>query len=324
MFDDMMAFDYVDLINQLQRPFENISLEFEQTAVAPDTCAVFISETMVVRIGIATGKEHDLLAAEADRPARSRFSSDMVEAMLEDVVDTLVITVEDGPAGSTSEALKLTTCYHATRHLLNQAEASLVHWGQTNTLYVSDEFDIPVGLGYTPQPRRPRRAAAAHTAERPAMGLVAADAGPFGMPNAELANTYDRLEEKMLNVVRTSPPAPEQRDAAPTAETAIDPAREEDRLRRARNRIFAGDLIENGEVDRPAPAQSIGPLQQIAVYLMTITVLLLSFPIGFVMLVYNLVRGEDLNLTARAMALTGVGIGMTSNVEIAQALSFLV
>lgn len=326
MFDDMMAFDYVDLINELQRPFRNISLEFEQTAMAPDTCAVFINENMVVRIGIATGNEDELAANAAGRPERSRFSSDMVDALLEDVQDHIVVSVEDGPAGSASEAMKLTVCYHATRHLLNQPEACLVHWSHTNTLYVSDEFDVPVGLGYTPQPQRPQKKPATVTLLRPAAAAAEAASAAsthFGGSHLAVADTHNRLDEQLMNVVR---PSPMRHDAEEELNkvVSVDPAREEDRLRRARGRIFAGDLIENTLSQRHTQQKSIGTLQQIAVYLMTITILVLSFPIGFIMLVYNLVRGESMNATARVMALTGVGVGVTSDLAISQALSFLV
>jgi hypothetical protein len=59
------------------------------------------------------------------------------------------------------------------------------------------------------------------------------------------------------------------------------------------------------------------------VYVMTITLMVLSFPIGFAMLVYNVLRGENLQATARIMSLTGVGLGFTT-VNVSQALAGIV
>lgn len=339
MFDGQIDVDFASLIAELQRPFRNIALEFEQTALAPDSHAVFIAEDMVLRISKVHVDEEDLLADTAKRPEKSRFSSDLVDAMLEDVQDTLEIAVEDGPGGKCPDSIKLTACYHVTRHLLRNREASLVHWHFTDTLYVSEEFDLPQGLGYTPQPRRPSRAYDMVMTERPAQPLLEADIrraeenlrarkeaeqkNRFEESHLAVADTHNRLDEQMLNVVRM---VNEEAEAVSDEErmVVIDPSREEDRLRRARNRIFAGDLIESVDMERQPPEEPIGLPQQLAVYLMSITMMMLSFPVGFIMLVYNLVRGENVNLTARAMALTGVGVGMVSTTGVAQYLSILV
>ncbi|KAJ54588.1 hypothetical protein ACMU_17940 [Actibacterium mucosum KCTC 23349] len=288
MYDDLLDVDYVDLINELQDVFGEMDVEFEQTALAPDTCAVFLLEDVVVRVGVS--QQQIARAERASRPPRSRYSKELVEALLEDVQDVMTVTVEDGPGGSLNQAAKTDLCYAATRHLLNAEEASLVHWHASDTLFASDEFKLP------------------------------ATNEAFAASHLEVADTHERLDAEMMNVVRMDPAPLETQDMI---QAMIDPERGEEDLRRARRRIFAGDLIEGSEPSREAPIERIGAGQQLVVYLMTTVVLLMSFPIGFVMLVYNLVRGEDLNLSARATALTGVGFGITQNPELIQALAFL-
>ena len=62
--------------------------------------------------------------------------------------------------------------------------------------------------------------------------------------------------------------------------------------------------------DRDAPEEKAGPVEQLTVYTMTMTLMVLAFPIGFAMLIYNILGGENLKATSRAMALTGIGMGM--------------
>lgn len=314
LFDAVKAVDYIDLVGDLQRPLANISLEFEQTAVAPDTCAVFINDDMVLRVGIPASSQDLADAEDAALPDHSRFSSDLVDELFDDVQSCLTITVEDGAGGYCSEALKTAACYHVTRYVTDQMAASMVHWGPTDTVYVAEEFDLPTTAKTAPTPRHPVRAAETQT-ERPTIeGLAeAARKAVFGEGHLAVADMHERLDARMQSAV-----------AANADETRLQDGREEERLRRARNRIFAGDLIERDEPVRREPTQQIGALQQAATYVMTITMLVISFPIGFVMLVHNLVRGEDMMLTARAMALTGVGVGVTQHPQFAQALSYFV
>lgn len=290
MFDDLLDVDYVDLINELQPVFDGMDVVFEQSAVAPDTCAVFIAENLVVRVGVA--QQQIARAERAARPHRSRYSSELVEALLEDVQDVITITAEDGPAGASPTALKRDICHQVTRYMLTADEASMVHWHDTDTLFATDEFVVP------------------------------AASQAFAADHLEVADNHKRLDAEMLNVVRMAPVA-EQPELQMADAAQVDLARGEEDLRRARRRIFAGDLIEGCEPTRAAPVARIGAGQQLVVYLMTTIVLLMSFPIGFVMLVYNLVRGEDLNLSARATAMTGVGFGFAQNTDLIQALSFL-
>lgn len=49
---------------------------------------------------------------------------------------------------------------------------------------------------------------------------------------------------------------------------------------------------------------------RVAVHTMNTTLMLVSLPIGASMMTYSILRGEDINLTARAMAITGTLVGL--------------
>jgi len=120
-----------------------------------------------------------------------------------------------------------------------------------------------------------------------------------------------RLDAASRNV--DPPPAPQDRSLGegegPQADRA-DP--QEDALRTARMAIFASDLIRN--IDRPAPPDmrpQIGLAEQLTVYVMSVTLMVLSFPVGVGVLFLNILTGANLRVTSHAMALTGFGFALT-------------
>ncbi len=73
---------------------------------------------------------------------------------------------------------------------------------------------------------------------------------------------------------------------------------------------FLRNMIVVEDVKLEAPAERVGTVEQLSVYTMTVTLMVLAFPVGFAMLIYNILGGENLRATARAMALTGTMMGL--------------
>ena len=61
----------------------------------------------------------------------------------------------------------------------------------------------------------------------------------------------------------------------------------------------------------PPATEPTGSLpQRLTIYLMNIALMLVALPVGCALLVYNLVRGEDLRTSARAIAMASTLIGL--------------
>jgi hypothetical protein len=52
---------------------------------------------------------------------------------------------------------------------------------------------------------------------------------------------------------------------------------------------------------------------RLTVYALNATLLIMAFPVGFGMLVFNILGGENLRTTAHVMALTGMGIALSAS-----------
>ncbi|MGB8622432.1 MAG: hypothetical protein WCD16_06415 [Paracoccaceae bacterium] len=321
LFDGPLEVDFIDLINELQRPFRNIALEFDETAVAEGSHAMFISEGMVVRISYGPKQDFVPRLKNAERPVNPRVSTAIVDALVQNIRASLVVAVEDGPSRSTPERTRLAACYHVVRHLLRRHEASLVHWGLSNTLFTAEEFESPAAMGASTQPARPERRRGARATARPDMAFALTN-GAFAQVDTAVSHTHARLDENFARVVSEDEQADEEsaRLRATYPETG---GREAERLRRERDKIFADDLIETRDETRRQPREEIGLIEQLTVYVMTVTIMVLSFPVGFAMLIYTVFRGENLTVTARAMALTGLGVGLAS-MDFTQAVSMMV
>lgn len=64
-------------------------------------------------------------------------------------------------------------------------------------------------------------------------------------------------------------------------------------------------------VTRQPTQRGKAPLpQRLTIYTMNATLMLVALPVGSAILVYNMIRGEDLNLNARAIAATGTIVGL--------------
>ena len=73
---------------------------------------------------------------------------------------------------------------------------------------------------------------------------------------------------------------------------------------------FKSDLVQYESTDFTERAETRDPIAQLTVYAMNATVLVLAFPVGFGLLIFNILGGENLRTTAHVLSLTGTGVGV--------------
>ena len=333
LFDAPPEIDFVGLVNELKRPFRNIALDFDEIEMDEDLYALFTSDRLSLRIARGQAPVSAQAVQEAGRPARVAEDDTGLEALQRDFPDTLTVSVADGVARSVPERLRVSVCYHVVRHLLQHYEAAAVLWHHTNTLFTATEFETPASDQRPVKPRRPTVVSDRTATPRPAQAAEhaipgteaeaeAAPAQPQGGGRAKfaagymgVAETHSRLDQSFAQVVDPDHATVAANDgggeqARSWRDILPNIAPSEEKLRRSRLAIFASDLIEIEDVKLEAPEEEPELPEQLTVYVMTLTLMVIAFPVGFAMLIYNILAGESVNMTARAMALTGFGISM--------------
>lgn len=302
LFEDRKKLDLESLASELVAVLRNIAVGFDAVDFIDKRGVVLRSQKLELRITWPRHAYKPTRARGAARPTHSLVSTAMIDALLDDVKCGLTINVTSTTENSVSEALLLAIMYHTVRHLLRRISPALVHWRHTNTIFTVDEFEL-------------QTAAAAQEVVRQ-RELTKDDA--FARKGVSMTETLDRLQEIM---------AARMEDTGNTHQSAMVEA--ESRLRHARNAIF-GEIFDKPKKVTPRrvarhsgrrkPMQT-GPVEQMAVYVMTITLMLVSLPVGMGMLIYNLFRGENLVATARAMAVTSIMVAGFSAAPITQAMA---
>lgn len=239
---------------------------------------------------------------------------------------------------------------------------SLVLWGQTGMLYTSGEFaEVAARASASSQQLHPLRQPAPASAEA-ANGSNAAEDIRNDIPQEEFAFAGDGADQ-VIEASPITAPAPRPMDAPSLFEqNVMDICRLHDRLdgnlaqiRRIKPKPqpkFRGELDEpdpmivaNDMPDLPAPKLSEAerlrsalypedleeaksprdrPLpHRLTIYTLNTSLLVIALPVGAAMLTYNALGRESLTATARAMAITGVGI-FYSQLPIAQKMLALI
>lgn len=311
LFDAAPSIDFVELVKQLQRPFRNIALEFDEIDVDRAEQAQFTGKRMSMRIRTreATVERFQLIAA--NRPDGAVENAEQMHDRLHDYRHSLCISISEGTDGSAADRIKLSALYHVVRHLLRSYDASLIHWHKTNMLFTKTEFENPTGTSTEAvKPRRPQAAATRRKA-RPTLKVRA-----FAQGHMQVAENHSRLDESFVQA-QTVGPDNQMPTSAVFAQTAAKDWREvfprlepsEDTLRSSRQEIFANDLIVAGDDVVEDTTEPADVMEQMVVYVMSLTLMVLAFPVGFAVMFYNIVAGENIRMTARAMALTGAAMG---------------
>jgi len=95
-------------------------------------------------------------------------------------------------------------------------------------------------------------------------------------------------------------------------------------LREERRALFPSDTI--ALTQRSAQHETTNPTERreaddimarLTVYVLNTILLVVAFPVGFGMLIFNILGGENLRTTAHVMALTGMGTALAAaNVQL--------
>lgn len=230
---------------------------------------------------------------------------------------------------------------------------SLVLWGQTGMLYTEGEFAQVVARASAARQAYPLRELAAETAatetvaaNRPAAPLILENAttaeatGPEEAPAApppvsgpslfeqnvmDICRLHDRLDGSLAQIRRIKPkPQPKFRGepdeldpmlvANDTPDLPSPKMTEAERLRKA---LYPEDIeAAKNPQEMPLP-------HRLSIYTLNTSLLIIALPVGAAMLTYNALGRESLTATARAVAITGVGI-FYSQLPIAQKMLALI
>ncbi len=310
IFADRPKIDFAHLVEGLKRPVRNIALEFDEIELDQDDYALFDSDNMTLRVGLG---HLPILKAGlicSKRPTNEDGQVNDITDLLADYRYSLEVTVTKGLLGESKESTQLTACYHVVRHLLREFDVTLVKWHPTGVLFTAEEFENPTELRAAVRPRRPISEPAPRT-ERPKLKSTE----HFRGATADVATTHARLDDEMAtataNMAAEMVEVDDTRasgrwdEVFPNLETTPEEPKEPHRTP-----SFLRKFLIVEEVKLDAPNEKVDTIEQFSVYVMTVTLMVLAFPIGFAMLIYNILGGENLRATARAMALTGFGMGL--------------
>lgn len=228
--------------------------------------------------------------------------------------------------------------HHLITYVCEKVRVRLVLWGQTGILYTEDEFADIVALSDACRPANPVRTQADGTDDvwfgEAYPALIAAQnsytpenaensdpgkRGLFAQNVMDIRSLHERLDGSLAERRRLRPKGSDagapttdktQQPVTPLPEDITAPANdlpdmpmpkfsEATRIRRA---LYPEDLSATiSPRDMPL-------VHRISIYTLNTTLLVVAFPVGAGMLVFNAAGRENLTATARAMAITGVGI----------------
>ncbi|MDX5401986.1 MAG: hypothetical protein LPK02_06500 [Rhodobacterales bacterium] len=226
-----------------------------------------------------------------------------------EATQTLTVTIVKLPLElpSLREAERSTVTAHsalalATLELAQVLDPDYVQWLQPDMMLQTSSF---LSVLEKVTPRRisaAERAAKADAARRkrpsPVLPLSAPQSSPVSRLFPDIDDTCDRLDRN----TRLDPPAPAAADA--TDDKGNLPYL---RAVFGRDEVTATATAVDADQrfsDEPSTAS------RLATWAVSIAVSLLSLPVGLALMVYNLIRGEDLRLAFTALALTGTFTGL--------------
>ncbi len=96
---------------------------------------------------------------------------------------------------------------------------------------------------------------------------------------------------------------------------ALDPARPANPVAHMLERCglrFEHGSIQEETTDFRDRAESRDPIARLTVYALNCMVMVFFFPLGFALLIFNILGGENLRTTAHVLALTGFGMALAA------------
>lgn len=266
--------------------------------------------------------------ARANRPAGGEARDALALTRLERHRATISLSLRPLAAGADSPATPLThnqglsLVQRLIRHLSSLWPADLVVWEPSGTIYTISEFNA-LERRERVQPTRPRLCDLPPEAlrhRRPEMVDLTEEPSVL----AEVFGRLDRVLPKRPKAARRAPPpAPgTQAQAKAIVANALP------HLPQAGHQVHARlkAVFRSMELPRDnalCEAKETSLPGRLAVYALNGSILVMAFPVGMSMLTYNVMKGESLTATARMMALTGIGMTLTTHTGLGALLPFL-
>lgn len=272
VFADHIVVDFARLTEGLKRPLRNIAIKFDEIELDQEEYVLFDSDNLTLRITLG---RLPILKSTLDFAKRPDSSKIDISSRLHDYVYSLEVRVTDGLMDEAPNETKLAVCQHVVQHLVHSMEVSLVHWLPTNTLFTSEEFSDPTELRPV---GRISRGGHARPDERLKPALKETFAYDDTRSSGMWSEVFPKLEAQVV-----------EKEAKPSPLAFLD---------------------KWADIFGVTPRKKVDVVEQTTVYVMTITLMVLAFPVGFALLIYNILRGENLRTTARVMALNGAVMGL--------------
>lgn len=238
------------------------------------------------------------------------------------MVATLVIAIGPGPKSShanklSKHAAPLLSAIVERFHASHPPEFTL--WSELPNVFSADDFEMALEeASEALTVGRVNRS----SATRPPTVLDANSR--FGVPEVErlMQRLVKHVAPRPVSLVPPMPAAKSRKVAAPVAiegqqaapaELPRNPDFANDapslphpmthEMRNIRSALYPDQPVNRGKSKAPLP-------QRLTIYTMNTTLMLVALPVGSAILVYNMIRGEDLNMNARAIAATGTLVGL--------------
>ena len=321
IFAERPAVDFALLVESLKRPVRNIALEFDDIEIDQGNYLIFDSDKMTLRVALGRLPILEAGLICSKRPEDEDGKVADISELMQDYGYSMEVTVSDGLLGETRETTQLSACYHVVRHLLREFDVTLVKWHPTGVLFTASEFENPTELRAAVRPSRPKTTVTTTLGSPRSNRPNIVQSQHFSGAATDVASTHARLDGQLDGQMGTVSSRnmyhEEENDLGDTLASGrwneVFPNLEDDAeepVQKAKVPSFLQSLLVVEEVKLDAPTNKVETVEQLTVYVMTVTLMVLAFPIGFAMLIYNILGGENLRATPRAMALTGTGMGL--------------
>ena len=254
--------------------------------------------------------------SNCDMVVRVRAKKGAIVVSVEEAEDRTIEDRVDPAQFEADERYRRVTCFHAVRTLQRLLTPRSIDW--------SDVRQDGAATA-TVQPKRPIRVAISEEDKlRIMVGEGQTDDARFG-DHLAVGQTHRRLDQSFERAQAEfqdrGVPAPDAQDAtasgtAPKNRTEYFPELipAESNLLQERGKIFPSSALEltskivKDETTNPTErAEAYDMTARLTVYVFNLAVLVAAFPVGFALLIFNILGGENLRTTAHVVALTGMG-----------------
>lgn len=235
----------------------------------------------------------------------------------------LVLSVGPGQRGEGAHMLAdngRSLCDQVIEHIQSRHGADLILWTEIEGVFTAEHFDSLVDTALTMRPAEALPAAASRFEEPQVNRLMDRLTDAIGQPEpAKSADPKPEMGMAMMDraihdrtaaaapsgLSEPAAPAPSAPPAEPAANDAEPPHPMHAEMGRIRDALYP-PLPERRTASGKEPT-----VRRLTLYTFNTTMLMVSLPVGAALLTYNILGREDSRVTARLMALTGIGVAFS-------------